>query len=261
MDRQASQEGRAIRHHLSILAAPGLTAWAAHDMATGACTALRELGPSEHWEETGLPDAIGSVTFVTLPEWGTLVPDAAMADGSEAAHVRLVHGSMPSGAMRDEPLPTLSAHCVYVHDDRAEHQLLERFPSGRPLPLQALMVRTAITKGASGAALVLHRSEGRCDVALAADGRLLLSNSYPAPTATDVLYFTLLAVDRSALSVGDVRLLHGGTHLSDKDLELLRRYFPDESPVLEERSPVDGIFAPPSPSRWFALLEQFTCAS
>ena len=261
MDRSRSGpvEPRAI--HLSILASPGTTAWAAHDMDTGRCFAMGELGTGEHWDDHALPPDPRTVTFITLPEWSTLVPEAALRPDVEARHLALVHGGLPSGAMRDEPISTLGARCIYVHDDRSEHLLLERFPAARPLPLQALMVRAAQSRSVEGPIVLVHRMDGRCDVAVANKGDLLLSNSFPARTSSDLLYYTLLATDRSGLVPKEVQLLYSGIHLTRAERDLLDRYFERSRPALAVGDEVFEGRAPKDPERWLALLEQFVCAS
>jgi hypothetical protein len=198
---------------------------------------------------------------VSLPEWSTLVPDGALAPGTEARHLALVHGTLPTGAMRDEPVPSLGATCIYVHDDRLEQPVLDRFPKARPLPMQALMVRAALARSTNGPVLLLHRSTDRADVAVARRGELLLSNMYPARSAQDLLYFLLLAVERCGLAPGTVELQLGGTHLGDMERDLLGRYFERVAPVVQAPWTATGGGAPLQPERWWAVLEQFACVS
>lgn len=247
--------------HLSVLSAPGLAAWSLHDRDTGACLAFHVMADDEGFDDPRIPKDPRSVSFITLPEWSTLVPGSTLAPGSEAAHLALVHGGLPEGALRDEPVPQLSATCVHVHDDRAEHQLLTRFPSARPLALQALLVRMALTRCVEGPALVLHRGQDRLDVALAKNGNLLVSNTFPARTATDVLYFSLLALQGHGLHADQVEMHLGGIALAKAEQNLLDKYFARPHPALpsphgpELRGPVK------EPQRWMALLEQYACVS
>ena len=247
--------------HLSILTAPGLSAWCLHDRGSGACLAFHQMADDDGFDDPRIPDDPRSVSFITLPEWSTLVPLAAMTSGSEAKHLALVQGGLPEGVLRDEPVPELTATCLHVHDDRAEHQLLARFPSARTLSLQALLVRLALGQSGDGGILVLHRGQDRLDLALATGSGLQLSNTFPARTAADVLYFALLALERHGLPPAQVRLRFGGVALNKAEEDLLERYFPDAGPVLpsphgpELRGPVKG------PHRWVALLEQYACVS
>jgi len=247
--------------HLSILNGHGTAACAVHDVRDGAPVALFWGEAHTVFSDPDLPLHPVSVSFVSLPEWSTLVPDGALEPGSEANHLALVHGGLPNGALRDEPVRSLGATCIYVHDDREEHAVLQRFPSARALPMQGLMVRAAKALGADRAVVVLHRDADRMDVAVVDRGRLLLSNSYPTRSAHDVLYFTLLAMERTGQSPATVELRYGGTRLSDAERDLLMRYVqhcaPSVPPVIEDERGASA----PDPQRWMAALEQFACVS
>lgn len=254
--------------HLSILSGEGVSAWAVHDLADGSPVAL-------HWSENdpGIPEDMAalndaampskpkSVSFVTLPEWSTLVPEAALAPGTEAEHLELVHGNIPTGALRDEPVPSLGATCVYVHDDVIECNVLDRFPNARPVPMQALLVRAAIARCGDPPLLLMHRGHERMDVAIVSDGRLLLSNSYPTRSAQDVLYFTLLAVEGCGLKPAQVDLQHSGTHLTSGERDLLQRYFHKSTPVDHESWNTLNAGADGELHRWMGALDQFPCVS
>lgn len=246
--------------HLSILSSPAGTAWAVHRMATGRCIALHQMDIGDHWDHPDMPEDPRSISFITLPEWSTMVPESALAPGSEADHLALVHGGIPTGAMRDEPIESLSARCIFVHDDVAERALLDRFPAARPLSLQALMVRVAQARSEKEPLLLVHRSKGRCDIAVASGARILLSNGYPAITASDLLYFTLLAAERTGHAPHTVALHYGGEHLTDAETALLQKYFARARPAIGHDHFAGGK-AVKHPERWMALVEQYTCAS
>ncbi|HMC96574.1 MAG TPA: DUF3822 family protein, partial [Flavobacteriales bacterium] len=165
--------------HLSILSGQGVSAWAVHALSDGAPVALHWVEGDEALQDAGVPTKPRSVSFVTLPEWSTLVPEGALVPGSGSKHLALVHGGTPTGALRDEPVPSLGATCIYVHDDQTEYALLDRFPNARPLPMQALMVRAVIARCTAAPLVLMHRGYDRTDIAIASEGRLLLSNSYP----------------------------------------------------------------------------------
>jgi hypothetical protein len=247
--------------HLSILTGQGVTACAVHSIEDGEPVALFWGAGQNLLSDPELPRDPLTVSFVSLPEWSTLVPDGALEPGSEPEHLALVHGGLPSGALRDEPVRSLGATCIYVHDDREEHAVLQRYPHARALPMQGLMVRVAKACGADKAALVLHRGADRLDVAIVDRGRLLLSNTYPARSAHDLLYFTLLALERTGISPSEVELQYGGTHLSDAERELLLRYV--ESGVPACTFTPEGITTGGGEQvyRWFGALEQFACVS
>lgn len=241
--------------HLSMLVAHGVTGWCAHDAGTGEAAALRWSPGAAALDADDLPARPASASFVTLPEWGAFVPDAALAPGTEADHLRLVHGGLPTGAMRSEPYGRLGATCVYVHDDEAERQVLDRFPSARPLPLLTLMASAALARADHGPLLLLHRSHDRLDAAAADRGRLLLCTAYPARSSQDTLYFALLAAEGAGLQPAAAQLRYGGTHLTTHEEGLLKRYFADAAPAIA--APAAEVPA----HRWLALLEQFACAS
>lgn len=245
--------------HLSILTGQQVTACAVHAIEDGNVVALIWGIGQQPLMAAELPRHPVTVSFVSLPEWSTLVPDGALSPGTEAEHLSLVHGGLPSGALRDEPVRSLGATCIYVHDDRDERAVLERFPHARALPMQGIMVRTAKALGADSSAIVLHRGADRLDLAIVDQGRLLLSNTYPARSAQDVLYFTLLALERTGLSPLEVGLHYGGAYLSNAERDLIARYVKQCSAC----SKVDIGSAPDADMahRWMAALEQFACVS
>ncbi len=248
-------------YHLGILTGQGVSAWAVHALEDGAPLALVWAGGNAALDDTLLPEHPVSISFVSLPEWSTLVPDGALAPGSEARHLALVHGSMPTGAMRDEPVRSLGATCIYVHDDRLERSVLDRFPNARALPMQAVMVRSAMARSFERPAVLLHRSVERADVAIAREGDLLLSNAYPTRSAQDLLYFLLLAVERCGSTPAAVDLYVGGTHLSALERDLLTRYFEHIRPAASAPWADQGHDQQDPADRWWAALEQFPCVS
>ncbi|MDX9750403.1 MAG: DUF3822 family protein [Flavobacteriales bacterium] len=250
--------GLARRYHLSVLVEHGLSAWCAHDLASGALRAL-------YWCEGDalasalLPARPQSVSFVALPEWNTLVPDGALAPGAEARHLALVHGGLPSGAMRNEPVGHLGATCLYVHDDRLEHRVLDRFPNARPLPMGVLMVQAARRLATDRPLLLLHRGGDRLDVAVQHDGALQLCNTFPVQGAEDVLYFALLACDRTGHAPADTAFHLCGTHLTASERSLVGRYFGLPVPATGHAWADVSEGRTTASDHWLALTEQFAC--
>lgn len=242
--------------HLSLLVAGDLRAWSVAAFDNGDTVALGWSNGISALDAEELPLHPASVSFVTLPEWSALVPEGALESGSESRHLGLVHGGLPTGALRDEPVPDIGATCIYVHDDEQERQVLDRYPSARPVPMCTLMLRGALARSSNQAVMFLHRGHDRLDLAIADRGRLLLSNTYPARSSQDMLYFTLLAVDGCGLQPKDVRVEHGGTHLGTHEVSLLERYF---SGTAAAKGAWDGTAT--DQSRWIALTEQFACVS
>lgn len=247
--------------HLSILTGQGRTACAVHDVTDGSAVALFWSTGTAALAEHDLPLRPISVSFVSLPEWSTLVPEGALLPGSEANHLALVHGGLPSGALRDEPVNSLGATCIYVHDDRDELEVLQRYPHARALPLQAVLVHLAKARGGDKPVMLLHRAADRVDLAVADHGRLLLSNSYTARSAHDVLYYMLLALEQLQLSPARTLLQYGGTHLSDAERDLLLRYIQHARPASTLAWHQGEANGPEAPHRWMAALEQYGCAS
>ncbi len=246
-------------YHLSLLTGQGISAWAAHEKLTGKVVALGWAGGNDALMDRLLPQRPGSISFVSLPEWSTLVPDGALAPGSEAKHLALVFGGAPSGAMRDEPVRSLGATCIYVHNDIAERAVLDKYPNARPLPMQNLMVRGALARCGTDPIALIHRGADQLAVTIAWKHQILLSNTFPIKSANDMLYFALLAAEQTGYKAGDIALRYSGTHLNNGERELLNRYFKDSTPagiplwpdlVENEKAPL---------YRFFAVLEQFAC--
>lgn len=247
--------------HLSILIGQGVSAWAVHDAENGEPVALA-WSTEDHC--LGLPEVPShprSVSFVSLPEWSTLVPDGALVPGHEADHLALVHGGLPAGALRDEPVRSLGATCIYMHDDRTERRVLERFPNARALPMQGLLVRAAQARCTDRPVLLLHRGLDRLDITVANRGKVLLSNTYPARSGQDTLYFALLATEGCGLAAAETLLHAGGTHLSDGELELLARYFHSSVQACADSWTEDQQGKDLRVDRWLGALEQFPCVS
>ena len=246
--------------HLSVLISGIVEAWAAHATEDGSLVAIQWSALGGVLDAEEVPTHPVSVSFINLPEWSALVPEGAMEPGSQAAHLRAVHGGVPTGALRDEPLAVLGANCIYVHDDVAERSVLDRFPHARPVPMRSLMVRAAISRCMDGTIMVMHRGQENLEVAVAENGRILLSNTYPVRSSQDVLYFALLAAEGSGLKPAATSVLACGTHLVPHETDLLRRYFNTHDTVM------NGSLALPAesgvvPQRWLALLDQFICVS
>lgn len=246
-------------HHLSILIGQEVVAWVAHDVAEATPVAMAWGADAMILQHPLLPKHPRAVSFVSLPEWSTLVPDGALEPGAVEQHLTLVHGKLPVGQIRDTSVPTLGATCIHVHQAAEETKVLQRFPNARSLPLQAVLLQGAQLRAHAGPAMLIHRGADRVDVALAHGQRVLLSNSYPARTAEDLLYFCLLAAERTALAPADIVLHSGGTHLSDAERALLGRYFPQHRSAVTFNWP--GAGAHEHADRWLAAMDQFACVS
>lgn len=243
--------------HLSLWVAPNVSAWCVHDVNTGGCMALQAAPSDLMPAPTLLPKRPVTVSFTALPEIGALVPESALSPGSEMVHLKMIHGQVPTGLLRDEPIGSLGARCIYLHDERAEHRLLTSYPNARSLPLQGSMVHLALARCTKGPAIIVHRTEKRLDLAIAANGKLLLSNTFHAPGQDDLLYFTLFALEQCGLSTATVDCHLCGSHLSEPESALLSRYIQHCAP-LRPASLRDIV---PDAHLWAALLEEAACAS
>lgn len=261
VDSPAYDPARERAWHLSIWAGGSLTGWAVHELESGRCVALY-MAPGEDLPQADrLPERPARTTFVALPEISTLVPESALSPGTELQHLRLVHGSLPTGLLRDEPLASLGARCIYLRDESTEHRLLKRFPAARSLPLQGLMVRNALRHATNGPVLLLHRTTHRVDLAVARVGNIELTNAFHAVNAEDVLYYAMLALDRCALKPGDVTVVIGGTHLTDAESALINDYLPQVKAMPQRGDGVVNGLSLDAPERYAGLLDQFACAS
>lgn len=247
--------------HLSLLCAPGLNAWCAHDANSGACVALATGDESTTPEAHRLPPRPASVSFTVMPEISTLVPEGVLAGGDEKAHLALVHGTLPDGTLRDEPIDALNARCIYLHDEATERRVLKEHPSARPVSLRNVLVKAALARSEGGASLLLHRADQRCDIVITDGTRVLLANSFFAPAATDVLYFALFAADRAGIAPGTCALLRSGWSMSGEEADLLLRYFHRCAPAIHATDRAIAGLGLPAPEHWLALIEQVACAS
>lgn len=248
----AYDPARERAYHLAILTGGGISAWVVHDKADGSPLALAWAPGKEALSDTQLPHAPASVSFIAQPEWSTLVPDGALEPGNEAAHLALVHGRTPHGDLRDEPIAAVGATCIYTQDTDATRAVLQRYPHARPMAMQALLVRGALARSKEGPVVLVHRGAERTDVAVADEGRLLLSNSFPVHTAHDLLYFVLNAAERTGVIPAQATILPCGTHITADECRLLERYF-------ARTGTLTGMADLPSSGRWMAALEQFAC--
>lgn len=245
-------------YHLAIVAGPDVTAWVARDAER--IVAMAWSAGDAALRHADLPRHPRSVTYVSLPEWSTLVPDGALTPGTDEAHLRLVHGRIPHNTVREEPVATLGAQCLYVHEAATEAAVLARFPNARSLPLQAILVNGVRSHPHAHGTLLLHRGAERLDVVVADKDRILLSTSYPARTAEDVLYFCLHAVERIDLDPDHVAVRSGGTHLTAADRALLDRYFADHASAVHTEL-TSGLIGDHEADRWLAAIDQATCVS
>ena len=258
---KAYQPAKERSWHLSLWSTPTGRAWCVHDVRENSCVALVSGEGSALPAMEKLPLHPASVSFIAVPEISTLVPEGVLEGGREAAHLELVHGPLPTDRLRDEPIDALSARCIYLHDDAAEKELLARFPSARPIALQALLIKGALARSIGKAVLLLHRGHERCDLVIAHDGAVLLANSFHAPTATDMLYFALFALDRVGVKPDAVQLRFGGVAVNKEEEELLARYFRDHAAAIASDERTIAGLALADPHRQIALLEQWPCVS
>ena len=247
-------------YHLSVLLGEGVCAWAAHATANGEPVAMAWSAGDLALKDHRLPAHPVSVSYVALPEWSTLVPDAALIPGTEAQHLSLVHGTAPMGQLRTEPVRLLGATCIYSRFAPAEKTLLELYANARPLPLRSILVRGVLSRSTSKPSVLLHKGAVRTEIAIAYRNHLLLCNSFPVHTSEDLLYFTLLAVERTGHSPADIDLYLGGTHLNTTDRELLTNYFKHVESAVFNTLPSSDSEEDPA-DRWLAALEQFACVS
>ncbi len=247
--------------HLSVWLSPEGNSWCVHDKKSGTCVALQADRGEALPAEALLPKRPVSVSFTALPEISTLVPESALAPGSEMRHLKMVHGALPTGLLRDEPIGALGARCVYLHDEQMEHRLLMKFPNARSIPLQAVLIQSALSRSAAQSVVFLHRSEKRLDLVIARDQQLLLSNTFHAVNAEDVLYYTLFALEQCGAKPAAVNAITGGTHLSSGEEEMLARYLPKIAPAVTMNDASIAGLKMNAPHHFTGLLEQFACAS
>ena len=246
--------------HLSVLLGEGVCAWVVHATGNGELVAMAWSAGDLALKDNHLPEHPVSVSYVALPEWSTLVPDAALVPGTEAQHLSLVHGNAPKGQIRTEPVRLLGATCIYSRSAQAEKTLLELFANARPLPLRSILVRGVLSRSSSKPSVLLHKGADRTEIAIAYQNHLLLCNSFPVHTSADLLYFTLLSVERTGHSPADIDLFYGGTHLNANDRELLAKYFKHLDGAVLDPFPDSNAEQDPA-DRWLAALEQFACVS
>lgn len=248
------------RYHVGIVIGPELSAWVVRDTQNMHVAALAWAMERQALMHADLPQHPRSVTFVALPEWSTLVPDGALEPGTAVDHLTLVHGKLPSQVVREEPVQPLGAQCLYVNESTYERLVLDRYPIARSLPLQGVLVHGARTRSMQGPTLLMHRGGERLDIAIADKGNLLLSSSYPARTAEDVLYFCLMATERVGYDPKRIAIRLGGTHLTTTDRELLGRYFVDTASAVP--TAITGTMpANVEVDRWLAAFDQIACVS
>lgn len=247
--------------HLSILMAPDLLAWSAHSVEDGQVMAFHSERGSALTLKGALPTGPATVSFTALPETSTLVPESAITSGNEMRFLKLVHGPVPTGLLRDEPIATLDARCIYLHDEDSELFLMGRYPQARPVPLQAVLVNSALSRSDGHASVILHHCADRLDIVVTRQRELLLSNSFHVTCSEDMLYYTLFVLEQCGIAASVAHVLFGGTHWSSSETGRLAEYFEHVAPMI---SPTAGTIAGlklQEPHLWSALLEQFACAS
>lgn len=173
--------------------------------------------------------------------------------------LELVHGPLPTGEPREEPVAELSARCLYLPGETATRTTLADHPEAQPLPLQALLVRAALARATTQPLLLLHRDDRRVDLVVVRDGHVLLSNAFHAPDVTDVLYFALLAAERTGNTPHSTRLLLAGPRLAADERTLLHTYFGTCTPA--PPGPATPALGVAMSERWLAVFDQWACAS
>ncbi|MCB0771125.1 MAG: DUF3822 family protein [Flavobacteriales bacterium] len=246
-------------YHVGLVIGHELTVCAVHDVADGVPRFIAWEDGIDLLMHPDLPASPRSVSYVMLPEQSTLVPDGALDQGSRSGYLQLVHGTIRHGTIHDEPVRTLGATCLYVHDEAHERKVLDRFPNARSLSLRTVLLNGAQRRSIGKPLVLVHRCAGRVDITIADGLRILLSNSYPARTAEDILYFGLLAVQKSGSVPEQVAIRSGGTHFGQAEQELFDRYFVDHGPAVASLWPGATKDALTDAGRCMAALDQFAC--
>lgn len=240
--------------HVGLLLGPGFAGWCAHERSSGKLIALHTAFRAELPHTDLIPREAASASCVVLPEWSILVPESALVPGSEAVHWGASFGREPLGTLRTEGLELLDAQTIHTHDPAMERSAHSFLPHARTLSLQALLVRAAMAQRTDRDVLLVHCSTDRIDVVLAVHGSILLSNTFPARTSEDVLYFALLAAERCKRKPEELQLLHAGPLAHDRNVVLLERYFQHCAPATAA-----GLPGQANAQHWLALTEQFAC--
>ena len=243
--------------HLSWWLESGLEAWSVHEKGTGRLMALYADKGEGMPEDVRAPERPVSVSFTAMPETSTLVPESALTAGSELRHLKLVHGKVPTGLLRDEPVAQIGARCIYLHEEAAERSLTARFPQARSVPLQTLLIKMGLS--GSGPEMLLYRTKDRMDLVIGNGGKLVLCNSFHATAKEDLLYYALFALEQCGMAPAATPLRVGGSHLNISDEELLGRYFKDVLSLVGGGVPTIDNIPVAEGHHWAALLEQYTC--
>ena len=254
-------KGNVSQWHLSLWTRPDATAWALHDLKENACVALVSGQGTDLPDAARIPVHTASVSLIVEPELSTLVPDPVIVPGEEARHLEFVHGRLPAGQLRTETVDLLQAQCIFQHDEAAERRMLERFPSARPMALRTVLINAALARGDNGPTMLLHRGHRRCDLVITNDRRVLLSNSFHAPAATDALYFALFALEQTGQRPDTTRVMLAGPSLTPEEKELIERYFTRVAPAIDRTDRSLAGLGIESPEHWLCVLDQWTCAS
>ena len=246
-------------YHVGILFAPGHAAWVVHDVNSGSPVAMAWGTDEGVLRHADLPRDPRAVSYVALPEWSTMIPTGALDPAHAEAHLALVHGALRGSPLRHEHVAVLGAECLYRSEDAHTARVLERFPNARSIPLQSMLARIACDRSVGRDHMLLHRDVGRVDIAVAKDRRLSLSSSFPARTAEDVLYFALLAAERTGCDPRTMHVDSGGSESTADERALLDRYFMHHGTA--SRWPGVTLPGQERVERFFAAFEQFACVS
>lgn len=240
------------RWHLSVRVSPELTAWCVHDHKDGSVVALYADKKPDTWPTAdALPVRPVTSSFVVLPTWSTLVPEALYRPGTESQQLQLLYGELPPGILRTEPLAKPEARCIHQHERALEERVVRRFTHARALPQQAVLVHAALARpDAERYTVVAERTTDRLDVAIARGTELLLSNTYPAVRGEDLLYFLMLALEGCGCTPSACLLYLSGIAVTEAEQRSVARYFP------ALRSWREGSLAEAA-APWGSLVEQF----
>lgn len=157
----------------------------------------------------------------------TLVP---LADFQEEDAARLYDFCFPSERRRRvfyDPVPRAGAMLLFALDEVLCQKLLEAFPDAHFLSAQTALLRHFAAKGATrpGKRTFVHLHEGKADIAVFEDERLMLCNSFDVQADTDVAYFTLNVARLHGIDVSDAPFyVAGNGPLREAAITELRKY-------------------------------------
>lgn len=256
--------GKVRSFHCSILVSDTVCCLGVLDLNSGELLSLLSKRSSGNTEQTLAylaqhklnPSRSALVTAISLPDQCAMVPEMLASDREGSAHLKLLHGELLDGSLRDRHLDESAARLYFRNGRDHERSVLHYWPTSMLYPMQMAVLRSAMARThIKGRTALLHILSDRLDFVIVDQSGPILLNSFVVRAPEDTLYYSLFAIEQTSSDKENLHLYFSGPDCDSGTIDLLKEYFPFVRPAIEKgSSQVDG-------TAFLSVIERDLCVS